>query len=222
MKKKFHDLLGFSSCPRTVLPAGLWCMLFFFFLWCSCCRSRFPPAHFSHPSLVSSVQYFILHFRDTIPICWSERDCQSSGDVLSPTDHTNFFCLRENLGKKTKFECSLFLSYYFLASLCMKRPKSMPQWSKSCGRDCRPVKFKDFHWWSSKNLPNGNWISSHLCLGIAWWPYKLDIQQWESLSSATYTYFTLNCFFWVLFEMSLHPDLGRLVWIEIQYGWLIS
>lgn len=31
MKKKFHDLLGFSYCPRTVLPAGLWCMFVFFF-----------------------------------------------------------------------------------------------------------------------------------------------------------------------------------------------
>lgn len=173
---KFHDLLGFSYCPRTVLPGGPWCMGLVFFCDVLAVEAGFhlliPPIHHLYPLYSTSYSTSQTQFQSAegkgLP--------EFRRYVVSFCPLLSFFCVREKLRRKTKFECSLFLSYYFLASLFMKRPKSIPKWSESCVSDCRPVKFKDFHWWSSENLPTGNLISSHLCLGITWWPYKLDIQ----------------------------------------------
>lgn len=145
--------------------------------------------------------------------CWRERVVTELRSlVFSFCPLLSFLCARENeIKKKKKKSLSPFPTVYFLSWLLVGRPKSIPQWSRSCDLDHRPVKSRDFHWWWSENLSLVNSVSSYLWSGIIWWVDRSEKQQPEALSSIPYIYFTWNKVFWVPLETFLLPGLSTMV-----------
>lgn len=146
--------------------------------------------------------------------CWREscHRVKETCFLLLPSIKFPLYKRKWNKKKLKSFEClSPFPTVYFLSWLLVGRPKSIPQWSRSCDLDHRPVKSMDFYWWWSENLSLVNSVSSHLCSGIIWWVDRSEKQQQEAFSSITYIYFTWNKVFWVPLETFLLPGLSAMV-----------